>query len=336
MFLPLGHLAFPSSSVSLLVTLPVPGCLLVSSALCVCPVVASLLLFLAQLFSPLVAFCLPFCWRISVFFLFARVPLTCFTLPCVAPFPGLLVLRLFIFFRLSSDRHGSFHLCFPLHCCLLSSSLSPEQQGHCRFGLLAAGPPSPRTLRSSSPSALLLPDSGFSLSLSLSLFLSLSLSLSPLVFSLLHSVLLPLSWCALRSPSSLQVMGDRAHFLSRPTISHRFTRLSASPSPPLLSSPSSCRATVACDQPVQCFSPTALTSVSFFSVSSDGRLGSPFEPAHNFFSFDVSYGFPLLLSLPLSIPLPARATVACSWPAPPSVVLLFRRGVPPPLPSLRF
>ena len=75
------------------------------------------------------------------------------------------------FFRLSSDRHGSFHLCFPLHCCLLSSSLSPEQQGHCRFGLLAAGPPSPRTLRSSSPSALLLPDSGFSLSLSLSLSL---------------------------------------------------------------------------------------------------------------------------------------------------------------------
>ena len=52
-------------------------------------------------------------------------------------------------------------------------------------------------------------------------------------------------------------------------------------------------------------------------MSSDGRLGSPLEPAHNFFSFDVSYGFPLLLSLPLSIPLPARATVACSWPAPP-------------------
>ena len=46
-------------------------------------------------------------------------------------------------------------------------------------------------------------------------------------------------------------MGDRARFLSRPTISHRFTRLPASPSPPLLSSPSSCRATVAGNQPVQ-------------------------------------------------------------------------------------
>ena len=113
--------------------------------------------------------------------------------PLLCAFSRLACSPSFLFFRLSSDRHRSFHLCFPLHCCLLSSlSLSPEQQGHCRFGLLAAGPPSPRTLRSSSPSALLLPDSGFSLSLSLPSFSSRSYtpSFSPFLGALSARLLL--------------------------------------------------------------------------------------------------------------------------------------------------
>ena len=70
------------------------------------------------------------------------------TLPCFVPALCLLVLRFSHFFsllfRLTSGRGRSFHMCIPLHYCLLSSSLFPEQQGHGRFGMTMSSLNPPR------------------------------------------------------------------------------------------------------------------------------------------------------------------------------------------------